>query len=105
MTLPTLHTYICCPCSGLHQALCPLQPHLWASGALRPEASKCATTASKCAFPVGHEKAEMFQKTLFSQGLTTESGWAFGKKEAVNPGITATSKLSSLSLHTPHFID
>lgn len=71
------------------------------SGLLGPSG---ITTASKCAFPIGHEKAEMFQKTLFSQGLTTESGWACGKSKAVNPGITTTSKLSSPSLHIPRFI-
>lgn len=100
MAHPTLHT----PTSAV-PSVASIWP--WAlfsliSGLLGPSS---ITTVSKCAFPVGYEKAERFPKTLFSQGLTTESGWACGKIEAVDPGITATSKLSSPSLHIPHFVD
>ena len=100
MACPTLHT----PTSAV-PSVASIWP--WAlfsliSGLLGPSG---ITTASKCVFPVGHEKAERFLNTLFSQGLTTESGWACGKIEAVDPRILATSKLSSPSLHIPHFVD
>lgn len=100
MACPTLHT----PTSAV-PSVASIWP--WAlfsliSGLLGPSG---ITTASTCVFPVGHEKAERFLNTLFSQGLTTESGWACGKIEAVDPRILATSKLSSPSLHIPHFVD